>query len=196
MKEMLELNPKLPGWCEIPKALTLYNLVLATKPLTILEVGVFGGRSALPMMQACKRNGKGVVHCVDPWSPKSSEEGQVADVDRKWWGNLNHEIIYQGFVDQVKKNGLMPFCEIHRMKSSEFDGPSVIDVFHCDGNHGPDALSDTIKFSNRVPQGGYVILDDLNWTGGHVGKSAERLKENGFMELHPLGTGALYWRAK
>lgn len=194
MKEMLELNPKLPGWCEIPKAVTLYNLVLATKPKVVVEVGTFGGRSAFPVAMALRKNGEGVIHCIDPWSPEASKEGQVADIDRKWWGDLNHEIIYQKFVDQIKKSGLEYQFVIHRMKSSEFDGPATIDVFHCDGNHGPDALADTMKFASRVPQGGYVILDDCNWTGGFVTKSAEWLKENGFLELHPLGTGALYYR--
>lgn len=193
---MLELNPKLAGWCETPKAITLYNLVLATKPLVICETGVFGGRSAIALMMACKRNGQGVVHCVDPWSPKASEEGQVTEADRNWWGNLNHEIIYQGFIDQVKKNGLEKYCEIHRMKSVDFNPPNRIDIQHLDSNHGPLALEETIKFSSRIPQGGYMILDDLNWSDGWVQKSAQWLKENGFLELHPLGTGALYWRQK
>jgi len=192
MKELIELNSKLMGWCPIEKAISLFNLVLAHRPITIVEVGTFGGRSAIPMMMACKLSGRGIVHCIDPWSPQASLEGQVADVDRKWWGDLNHEIIYQGFVNQVQKNGLEKQCEIHRMKSSEFDPPASICVAHLDGNHGPDAFDDTLKYASRVNQGGYVILDDLNWTGGYVTKSAAWLKDNGFLELHPLGTGALY----
>jgi hypothetical protein len=192
MKEMLELNAKLPGWCEPAKAISLFNLVVAHRPIAVVEIGVFGGRSAIPMMMACKLNGRGVVHCVDPWSPQASLDGQVTDVDRKWWGDLNHEIIYAGFVDRVQKNGLEKQCEIHRMKSSDFDGPARIDVAHVDGNHGPDALADTIKFASRVSEGGYVILDDCNWAGGYVTQSAQWLKDNGFLELHPLGTGALF----
>lgn len=192
MKDMLELNPKLMGWAELPKAISLYNLVLATRPAVIVEIGVFGGRSAIPMIMACKKNGAGIVHCVDPWSSEISASGQVTEVDRKWWGSVNHEIAYQSFMDAIRKHSLEKHCEIHRMKSAEFNPPNQIDIFHCDGNHGVDAVRDTIKFSSRVPQGGYVILDDLGWSGGHVQQSAAWLKENGFLELHPLGTGALY----
>lgn len=192
MKELIEVNPKLDGWCELPKAITLFNLVLASRPLVVVEVGVFGGRSAIPMMMGCKHNQRGIVHCVDPWSPDASREGQVADVDINWWGNLNHEIVYQKFVSYVDKLGLKEWCDVHRMKSSEFNPPNRIDIFHCDGNHGPDAVADTIKYASLVDSGGYVILDDCNWTGGYVTKSAAWLKENGFLELHPLGTGALF----
>jgi predicted O-methyltransferase YrrM len=196
MKEMLDLNPKLDGWAEAPKAITLFNLVLAHRPITIVEVGVFGGRSAIPMMMACKLNGRGIVHCIDPWSPEASKEGQVTTVDKDWWGGLNHEIVYQKFLDHVKKAGLEAQCVVYRMKSAEFDPPERIDIFHCDGNHGPDAVEDTLKYASRVPEGGYVILDDCNWHGGYVTKSAEWLKEHDFLELHPLGTGALYRRMK
>jgi hypothetical protein len=194
MKEMLELNAKLAGWAEPPKAISLFNLVVATRPIVVVEIGVFGGRSAIPMIMACKFNGRGIVHCVDPWSPEASAAGQVTDIDRKWWGNVNHEFIYQGFMDAIRKNALEKHCEIHRMKSEDYNPPNQIDIFHCDGNHGPDAVKDTIKFSSRVPSGGYVVLDDLGWSGGYVQKSAEWLKENGFLELHPLGTGAVYFK--
>lgn len=196
MKEMLELNPKLAGWAELPKAISLYNLVLAARPAVVVEIGVFGGRSAIPMIQACKANDHGIVHCVDPWSPDVSAAGQVTEVDKKWWASVNHEYIYQGFVDALRKHSLEKYCEIHRMKSSDFNPPNQIDIFHCDGNHGPDAVTDTIKFASLVPSGGYVILDDLGWSGGHVKKSAEWLKENGFLELHPLGTGSLFFNKK
>jgi hypothetical protein len=40
--------------------------------------------------------------------------------------------------------------------------------------------------------GGVCVLDDINWSGGSVGKAAEWLIKNKFMELYKLGTGAVY----
>lgn len=196
MKEMIELNPKLCGWCTLDKAITLYNLVLATQPDVIVEIGVYGGRSAIPMMFGCRENGKGIVHCVDPWDAEASKLGQVTDVDKEWWGKLDHEMIYQSFLKHLRAANLENQCKIHRKTSRDFDAPPKIDILHTDGNHGPDAISDTLKFSPNVKTGGYVVLDDLGWSGGHVQKSAAWLKENGFLELHPLGTGALFRRMR
>ncbi len=208
MKELMELNPKsvfddiariipkLHGWASVEKAVSLAAYAIANKPLVSVQLGVYGGRDSLPVAMACKFNKRGIIHCVDPWSPQASADGQVTDVDRKWWGDLNHEFIYQGFVDAVNRNGLQEYCVIHRMKSSEFESPPEIGYLAVDGNHGPDAVLDTMKFGANVIPGGIVCLDDCTWAGGYVQKSAEWLKENGFLELHPLGTGALYWRQK
>lgn len=194
MKKMIEAIESLPGWCDAAKAITLYNLVIASGAKTIIEVGVFGGRSAIPMMLACNKNSFGVVHCVDPWSAEASIEGQVQDVDRNWWGSLNHDEIYNTFIKAVSDLGVAQRCAVHRVKSSDFVMPESADIVHVDGNHGPDALKDTQKFSSVVRSGGYVVLDDLNWAGGYVGQSATWLIENGFIQLHTLGTGALFYR--
>jgi hypothetical protein len=195
MKDLIELIPKLPGWCDIPKAITLSNLVVASGANTIVEIGVFGGRSAIAMMHGCRANGHGTVHCVDPWSAQASLEGQVQDVDREWWGKLNHDDIYNAFINAVSSFGVKPHCRVHRMKSEHFQiSGQNIDIVHVDGNHGPDALKDTIKYASLVKSGGYVVLDDLNWSGGHVVQSAKWLLENGFIEMHPLGSGALFYK--
>jgi len=203
---MLELNakpvfdtiarviPKLHGWASVEKAISLAAYAIANRPLVSVQVGVYGGRDSLPVAMACKFNKRGIIHCVDPWDPKASADGQVTEVDRKWWGELNHELIYQSFMDAVSRNELTDYCKVHRMKSSEFESPTEIDYLSVDGNHGPDAVLDTMKFGSNVVSGGIVCLDDCDWHQGYVTKSAQWLKENGFLELHPLGTGALYFR--
>jgi predicted O-methyltransferase YrrM len=63
---------QLPGWCTKEKAYTLASLVIGTRPAVIVEVGVFGGRSFLPMALALKELGKGMAIGIDPWSPAAS----------------------------------------------------------------------------------------------------------------------------
>lgn len=191
------LIPKLHGWCDVPKAITLANLVLASKPTIIVEIGAWGGRSVIPMALACKQNGFGTIICIDPWDAKASAIGQTNEVDKNWWGNeINHELVYQHFLYNLKELKLESLVEINRVKSDDYEPPSRIDLLHIDGNHGPEACTDTMRYAAKVTPGGFCVLDDLHWAGGYVEKSAEWLKANGFIELHPVGTGAVYLRTQ
>jgi predicted O-methyltransferase YrrM len=196
-EKILSLVPTLHGWCDVPKAITLCNLVLAMRPRVIVEVGVWGGRSLLPMVMAAKHGGLSCrVIGIDPWSIAASVAGQTMDADRKWWSEINHELVYQHFLHQCRELDLLNDCEIIREKSEQVEPPASIDLFHCDGNHGPDALRDTQRFAANIAQGGICVLDDIGWSGGFVAQSADWLLANGFIQLHPLGTGAVYMRTK
>ena len=93
MKELFQqienVLPSLHGWAELDKAISLSAYVLALKPNTVVEIGVWGGRSAIPMMLACQRLNRGKVICIDPWKPEESAKGQDSDIDQKWWGSLS-----------------------------------------------------------------------------------------------------------
>ena len=198
MKELLQqiqaLIPTLHGWAEFDKAASLAAYVTAIRPATVIEIGVWGGRSAIPMMMACKRNNFGKVICIDPWKPEESVKGQENELDQKWWGSQNHEIVFQHFSHTVERLGLSPHCEVWRNSSHDVPVPPAIELFHCDGNHGPQALEDVSRFAPAISVGGLCVLDDLGWTGGHVQKAEAWLLENGFTKLHPLGSGAVYLR--
>lgn len=189
---ILSATKSMHGWCEPAKQLSLANLVLAIQPRTILEVGVWGGMSLIPMALA---SDSATIYAVDPWSASESIKGQE-EKDANWWGNEvgqpQHEFVYNNFIAKLMELNLRQRVIVKRMTSDDFMPPSQVDIFHCDGNHGPQALKDVQRFCPAIPSGGICILDDLNWTGGNVGKAAEWLKQNGFMELHPLGTGAVY----
>lgn len=184
------------GWCDFQKAIGLATLVLASHPATVLEIGTWAGKSAIPMLLALKRIGSGKLICVDPWKSEASAHGQTSDADKQWWADADHELIYQEFLANVQKHQLNPFLEIRRMTSEEAEVPPELAIVHLDGNHGPDALRDTMKFAPAVKRYGFFVLDDLNWAGGFVKISEEWLLENGFIKLHELGTGGVYMRVK
>lgn len=194
LQKIIETNPQLHGWAELDKAITLASIVVAYKPKTIVEIGVWGGRSLIPMALACKAVGKGTVIGIDPWSPVVSAQGQVSEQDKQWWGDKNHEMVYQHFASFVSKLGLEAWTSIRRMKSDDFKESLEIGLLHIDGNHGPQAIADTEHFCPMIPVNGICILDDLHWHGDSVLTSEKWLLEHGFIKLFPLGTGAVYFR--
>lgn len=199
--EISRVVPGLHGWCELPKALTLANYVLALRPAVVVELGIWGGRSLLPMAMAVKAINCGKVIGIDPWLPQASIEGQDSVADQKWWGpggegGLMHEAVMGHFMAQIELLELRHCVDIMRSRSDDIQPPKNIGLLHIDGNHGPQAYRDAERYAPNVEPGGMCILDDLHWTGGNVEKAAELLKRIGFIELHTLGTGAAYLRTK
>lgn len=189
------------GWCDSGKGVTLAHLVIATRPSCIVEIGVWGGKSLVPLAIAAQYitnpGFRPRVIAIDPWKADESVKGQ-GEQDAKWWGEQmgqpQHDFIYQGFIAKLMELGLSRTVEVQRMTSDQYPLNHSIDFLHLDGNHGPQAYTDIKKFGPAITSNGIVVLDDLNWTGGAVGQAAEWLKQNGFLELHPLGTGACFIR--
>ncbi|MEK7687727.1 MAG: hypothetical protein AAB398_04905, partial [Pseudomonadota bacterium] len=65
---LVELSANIPGWREgeAARAVAAAAYKLAPVP-TIVEVGVFMGRSTFLMAGARRLQGSGHVHCVDPF---------------------------------------------------------------------------------------------------------------------------------
>src|SRR4051812_47320274 len=81
------------GWCTVDKAKTLAASVLAIRPGTVVQIGVWAGRSLIPMALACQSVHKGIVIGIDPWSPDASAEGQIGE-NLAWWKDVApHESI-------------------------------------------------------------------------------------------------------
>jgi predicted O-methyltransferase YrrM len=188
--------PRMHGWCDVPKAITLASMILALRPKIVVELGVWGGRSLLPMAAACKEASCGFVYAVDPWKPESSIIGQTQE-HSDWWLKADHEEVYQSYLKFISSAGVGAFVKTLRMTSNEalskLNG-MAIDIIHCDGNHGDQAYQDAVNYSPLVRRGGLWVADDLSWEGGYVARGIDHLLKNGFIELYPLGTGAVYQR--
>lgn len=171
------------GWCSLTKAQTLASLVIGTRPDTIVEIGVWSGRSLLPMALACRELGHGTVIGIDPYEPSASAEGQSAE-NAAWWSNATaHQEMHDYFLDQVNKRGLQNVVQLIRKRSDDVTPPYDIGLLSLDGNHGPQALVDTTRFAPFVRNGGFIVLDDMHWDGGSVGEAAKWLENHGCREL-------------
>jgi cephalosporin hydroxylase len=194
-QQIEEMRPTWDGWAPIEKCLSMAALVVAIRPKLVLEVGVFGGASFLPMAMAQKHNGIGQAVAVDPWSSAASIEG-YDPVNAHFWGTINHDAVYKKFMDKVVETGTQNIVKVHRVKSDNFYPPDNLDIASLDGQHTDQAIRDVNRYASKIRVGGYCILDDLNWTGGFVLQSEARLRELGFVHLYPLGTGAVYQRIR
>jgi len=195
-KGISEILPTLPGWCDENKAMTLASLVVAFRPEVIVAIGVFGGKSLIPMALACQSVNRGIVIGIDPWSNDVAVREQTTAEDREWWRTVDLEKIRKEFMAKIVALNLTPFVRIERLESRQVSSPSAISILHVDGSHSDTAMHDIMKFAPHVVVGGYCVTDDSDWKGGGVQRGERRLLEMGFHRIAHLGTGKLFQRIR
>lgn len=186
-----EWIPKPPDWCSEVKAHAFAAAVLALRPDTIVEIGVWKGTSLIPFALACREVGKGTVHAIDPWSARASVEGMTGE-NLTWWSKVDHDAIYKEFMGHVTRFGLHDIIKIHRKKSDDVTPPEKIDLLHLDGNHSAQAIRDVDRYARNVRPGGLCYVDDLDWANGTVLTAAKNLENMGFTKLYDLEAGGMF----
>jgi hypothetical protein len=188
--------PILGGWASVIKAQTFAALVLSYRPIVSVELGAWCGRGALSLALAHKEIGRGMCYAIDAWSAEESVKGQINELDRKHWSDQRmHDEAYLAVLDQVSKLSVQNCIKVIRGKSSEVAVPEGIGFLIVDGNHGPEAIADVKRWAPKILTGGFVYLDDLDWSGGNVRLAEAQLKSMGFRDLYPIETGAMYQRS-
>jgi len=164
--DLVRRTQELQGWCPLEKAVALSDLVVEAKPESIVEIGVYGGRSAVPMALAAQTYG-GVVHGVDPWSHAAALEGDVGSENAEWWGKLDLEAIYRGFLDGLCRFGVQDTVRVHRMTDTAalpLFADGSIGLLHVDGNHSAEVSMRYVEqWGPKVAPGGYLVMDDIDW---------------------------------
>lgn len=185
---------RLDGWCPESKGHSLAAAVVALRPEVSVEIGVWGGKSLIPMAMAHKHIGRGYVIAIDPWHPVESAKGQLHAGDVKFWGSADHEAVYGRFMQAVYANDLEKIVRVERKPSDAVEPPQRIDLLSLDGNHGEQVIRDAQRFGLRVRQGGLIFMDDIDWTGGAVRQAMKNLVNAGFERLYDIGTGCVLQR--
>lgn len=200
MKELFEriekwMDTNLDGWSTKERVWSMVGVIAALRPATVVEIGIWSGKSIIPMALAMQSyRVKGMIIGIDPWEKGASCEGLEGE-HLKWWGDVNHETIYRKFMDEVIAQGVMPYLEIHRCRSDEFDLLQLNDIslLHIDGNHGELAsVYDMTHYLPKVKVGGFLMADDETWCA----KAAKLIPEYGFEPLYPLDGGHFYQRTE
>jgi len=173
---------QLEGWCSREKGSLLMDLVLKVKPEVVVEIGVWGGKSLVPMAAALQGNRMGRIYGIDPWSNIASIEEVLHPDNKAFWGRVDHEAVMQRLVQKIKEFGLQDHITLIQ-KTSE-DAPLIydIDILHIDGNHSEKTSYDDVrKWVPLVKSGGWIIFDDMSWYENGVfttAKAVSWLNEN------------------
>ena len=171
------------GWCLEEKARYLYNLILETDPELVMEIGIFGGKSFFPIVEAVKENDVqlglgnknkkgGMCIGLEPWESAPAIEGDNGKDADEWWEAIDDRTwagIMGVFYNLARGGNLMEWMEIHRTTSKDFlpvftDMDRKLDLLHIDGNHSTEqAMFDVVSYTPFIKSGGYLVMDDMDW---------------------------------
>ena len=162
---------QLEGWCTPQKAALLYALAREHRPQTIVEIGIYGGRSIVPMAAALRDNGGGVVYGIESWSPNASVKYRTNIGNDFWWMNVDYQRLKKAFFGFLGAHELIGFVRVIETTSDRahhvFD---TIDMLHIDGGHSVfGAAQDVVSYVPKVRRGGIVVFDDINWPSTEPG---------------------------
>lgn len=172
--------PTLDGWGSVEKACTLASLVVAMKPKVCVEIGVWAGRSMLPMAWAVKENGSGEVIGIDPYDAAISARDQFAQHE-EFWQNAPHATIRDGLASMVEKLGLSKVVKFIRKPSEQVE-PMRCQLIHFDASAGEPTVADAERFGPLVDVGGIAVFSNVLWVGGSVLRAMDVMEGLGFVE--------------
>lgn len=195
-----EYIPPLEGWTEPARACEMAELVIDTRPQVVVEIGTFGGRSAIAQAFALRQNNQGVIYCIDPWRLEYAVEGEWSD-NAKWWQeNINIEEVHRKCMQAIWAHNLDPWMVVIRAASQYCHQLfPAINVLLVDGNHSEVAsLRDVQLYVPHVVSGGHIWADDTDWqirdgekviqstqkAVEFIEQSCEQMKQIGNMRLY------------
>lgn len=159
-----EMNAITDGWTPVDRGLEMAELVVEHRPRTICELGVFGGRSFLPMALALRHIGCGTAYGIDPWWKPPCLEGEN-DANKEWWSSIDLDGIHQKVMNTIWRLGLEQIAIIIRARSQ--DVPQLfpsIDFLNIDACHSEvSSCRDAETWVPRVNSGGLIWCDDADW---------------------------------
>ena len=156
------------GWCTIEKANKLMEIVEASKPTLSVELGVFGGKSLLPIaLMSKKLNPASKVIGIDAWSARACVEGTNDKENNDWWVNIDYTKMFRYTQNLMITNGVGDIVELWKETSRDsivkFSDNSI-DILHQDSNHSEEVTCEEVElYWTKVKEGGYWIFDDTNW---------------------------------
>jgi predicted O-methyltransferase YrrM len=159
------------GWCTLHKAMRLYELAARPGVEIAVEIGIFGGKSLLPIAAAFKRKGTGRIYGIEPWDNAIAIETKTNPENDKWWSEVDLVAIKRGFLEKVTQQRIEEYVKILELpsdagilvfQSNRFNGK--IDLVHIDGAHSPEQSVFDVTYWHRLCRSGaHIVLDDINW---------------------------------
>lgn len=162
---IVNAEKSLQGWCSREKAVALAKFVLTEKPATCVEIGVFGGRSLVPVAAALRHNSHGSIYGIETWSPAIATEYVTSDTNDDWWRSIDFHNIKRSFYQFIAEHDLT--SQVKMVEATSASAASLfttIDLLHIDGAHSMyNAAEDVTLYAKKVPPNGMIVLDDADW---------------------------------
>lgn len=153
---------KLSGWCQQHKAERLYDLIIEHKPKTIVEIGVYGGRSLVAMAEAAQITNSTVIG-VDPYSELEIVQHNL-DGSKINFTPPDLKMIMKEANEAISPYRDVTILEMTSGQAFECFPYHEINFLHLDGNHSSYAvLADLNMWSRKLAPNAIIIMDDINW---------------------------------
>lgn len=181
------------GWCSLNKAGCFIDYVddvckRFENPVCV-EIGVYAGRSVLPVALELQRHKKGKLYAIDPWTNEEATKGYEG-LNYQYWNNISLNYMYGIYNEAITSLGLKDY--IDTIVSASDDAPVIqnISFLHIDGQHTEQAIRDVKKYASQVSIGGYCVVDDVRW--GEVAKTPLELEKMGFVHIHSVDESMVF----
>lgn len=184
------------GWTTVDKGQVMASMIIAVQPAVSVEIGVYAGKGLVSLALAHKAVGHGIAVGIDPYSAKDALEGQIDPADQKFWGqDTDYNSMREICQSTLDRFGCNEYYKLIVQRSDQVQPPPQIGVLRIDGNHGDMAVRDAIKWAPRVQRGGFLIVDDLGWSGGATTRAAQWIAaQPDWKKLYPLDDGVVFQR--
>ena len=178
----------------------MIDLVEKNNIKSYVELGVYGGRSLLPVSLAMKAiNTNPLIIGVDAWNLSNTKEGTAdptRDVHRDdWWSRIDHTFMYKYTIQLMMKYNL-DNVKLYRISSLDFHDmveDKSLDMLHQDGNHSQEISCKEVElYHNKVRKGGFWIFDDTDFNSTKAAQT--KLESYGYSCIHDAGGWKCYQR--
>jgi hypothetical protein len=171
LTELEALLEGVDGWCTPHKAEKLHEIALRPDCRLAVEIGIFGGKSLLPVALAFKTKGSGRIFGVEPWDNAVAIETPTSEGNDKWWAEVDLVGVKRRFFEHVRAQALEEQIKVIETPSDAamllFLSPrytNKIDLVHLDGAHSVEqSVTDSAFWLGALRPGGFLVLDDINW---------------------------------
>jgi hypothetical protein len=184
IEDVVAASGSIPGWIEGEDAreLALASLGLPSAA-TIIEVGVYMGRSTVLLAGPRRMRGSGVVHSVDPFD--CSGDAFSVPHYREGLRASGRDSLEEVFRENLARLGLEDWVEVHRATARDVvEGWSQpVDLLVLDGDQSPAGAR--AAYEAWIPflaPGGIVVLRntrDREYAEGHDGYRRLSVEEIG-----------------
>ncbi len=155
---------QIEGWCSEKKADILIDIISKMRPEVIVEIGVWGGKSLVPMACALKANNQGIIYGIDPWDSTESIRWVMNESNLAYWSRADHQAVKQRLINNLAQFDLQNQVKLIQSTSEDAAPINEIDLLHIDGNHSEQtSYLDVIKWVPLMKSGGFIIFDDMSW---------------------------------